>query len=148
MLQNTSTRGTHIRWYMFFREPSHWHIWDVEHLGRLVFSLSTKQINTIPLVSTPHPTLRRIMQIISFSANRVEFLKTKIFARSQSYIVLVLLDLLFLHFVKYQEGGWFSPLRVFTSAVGFLRRLPYFFSHVRLNEPPTLCFTLSFRIWS
>lgn len=98
----------HIRWYMFFREPSNWHIWDVEHLGRLVFSLSTKQINTIPLVSMPHPTLQRIMQIISFSANRVEFLKTKSFDRSQSYIVLVLLDSLFLQLVKYQEGGSFG----------------------------------------
>uniref|UniRef100_A0A3B4V8K0 Stereocilin n=1 Tax=Seriola dumerili TaxID=41447 RepID=A0A3B4V8K0_SERDU len=32
-------------------EPSTWQVGDVEHLGRLVFSLSTKQINTIPLLN-------------------------------------------------------------------------------------------------
>ncbi|XP_029947286.1 stereocilin [Salarias fasciatus] len=30
-------------------EPSKWQVGDVEHLGRLVFVLSTKQINSIPL---------------------------------------------------------------------------------------------------
>ncbi|XP_054626761.1 stereocilin [Dunckerocampus dactyliophorus] len=30
-------------------EPSKWQVGDVEHLGRLLFSLSTKQINSIPL---------------------------------------------------------------------------------------------------
>lgn len=38
--------------YLFAREPSKWRVGDVEHLGRLLFSLSTKQINSIPLVST------------------------------------------------------------------------------------------------
>ncbi|XP_041847316.1 stereocilin-like [Melanotaenia boesemani] len=30
-------------------DPSKWQVGDVEHLGRLVFALSTKQINSIPL---------------------------------------------------------------------------------------------------
>lgn len=34
----------------FSREPSKWKVGDVEHLGRLVLSLSTKHINSIPLV--------------------------------------------------------------------------------------------------
>uniref|UniRef100_A0A3P9LWU6 Stereocilin n=1 Tax=Oryzias latipes TaxID=8090 RepID=A0A3P9LWU6_ORYLA len=29
-------------------DPSKWHVGDVEHLGRLMFALSTKQINSIP----------------------------------------------------------------------------------------------------
>lgn len=36
---------------LFARDPSKWQVGDVEHLGRLVFALSTKQINSIPLVS-------------------------------------------------------------------------------------------------
>ncbi|XP_024858230.1 stereocilin isoform X2 [Kryptolebias marmoratus] len=32
-----------------FGDPSKWQVGDVEHLGRLVFALSTKQINSIPL---------------------------------------------------------------------------------------------------
>lgn len=35
---------------LFSREPSKWQVGDVEHLGRLVLSLSTKHINSIPLV--------------------------------------------------------------------------------------------------
>ncbi|KAF6722704.1 Stereocilin [Oryzias melastigma] len=31
-----------------FGDPSKWHVGDVEHLGRLMFALSTKQINSIP----------------------------------------------------------------------------------------------------
>lgn len=51
--------------YLFAREPSKWRVGDVEHVGRLVFSLTTKQINSIPLVGTQmHPP----MQIIHFSA--------------------------------------------------------------------------------
>lgn len=37
---------------LFSREPSKWQIGDVEHLGRLVFALSVKQIDSIPLVSS------------------------------------------------------------------------------------------------
>nr|XP_054588123.1 stereocilin [Nothobranchius furzeri] len=32
-----------------FGDPSKWEVMDVEHLGRLVFALSAKQINSIPL---------------------------------------------------------------------------------------------------
>ncbi|KAF3832585.1 hypothetical protein F7725_026250 [Dissostichus mawsoni] len=35
-------------------EPSKWQVGDVEHLGRLVFSLSTKQLNSIPLTRPDH----------------------------------------------------------------------------------------------
>uniref|UniRef100_A0A3Q2VYF0 Stereocilin n=1 Tax=Haplochromis burtoni TaxID=8153 RepID=A0A3Q2VYF0_HAPBU len=38
-------------------EPSKWQIGDVEHLGRLVFALSTKQINSIPLKDTVEQVL-------------------------------------------------------------------------------------------
>lgn len=49
----------------FAREPSKWQVEDVEHLGRLVFSLSTKQINAIPLVNAQK---HQPMQIIHFFA--------------------------------------------------------------------------------
>lgn len=38
------------RCHLFSREPSKWQVGDVEHLGRLVLSLPTKHINSIPLV--------------------------------------------------------------------------------------------------
>lgn len=38
------------RRYLFSREPSKWQVGDVEHLGRLVLSLPTKHINSVPLV--------------------------------------------------------------------------------------------------
>lgn len=56
--------------YLFDREPSKWQVGDVEHLGRLVFSLSTKQINSIPLVSTQK---HQPMQIIHFTALELVF---------------------------------------------------------------------------
>uniref|UniRef100_A0A3B3YC65 Stereocilin LRR domain-containing protein n=1 Tax=Poecilia mexicana TaxID=48701 RepID=A0A3B3YC65_9TELE len=37
--------------------PSKWQVGDVEHLGRLVFALSTKQINSIPLKTTVEQVL-------------------------------------------------------------------------------------------
>lgn len=52
--------------HLFSREPSKWQVEDVEHLGRLVFSLSTKQINSIPLVCTQK---HNPMQIISLHFN-------------------------------------------------------------------------------
>ena len=51
--------------YLFAREPSKWQVEDVEHLGRLVFSLSTKQINSIPLVSTQRPQPKQIIHFIA-----------------------------------------------------------------------------------
>lgn len=60
-LQNSMRRYM----YLLAREPSKWHVGDVEHLGRLVLSLSAKQINSIPMVSTQkHQT----MQMIHFNA--------------------------------------------------------------------------------
>lgn len=60
---------------MFAREPSKWLVGDVEHLGRLVFSLSTKQINSIPLVSTQkHQT----MQTTDCTAHELAFKDTSL----------------------------------------------------------------------
>lgn len=42
-------------------EPSKWHVKDVEHLGRLVFSLSTKQINSIPLTVLTKDTVEQVL---------------------------------------------------------------------------------------
>ncbi|XP_029282086.1 LOW QUALITY PROTEIN: stereocilin [Cottoperca gobio] len=42
-------------------EPSKWQVGDVEHLGRLVFSLSTKQINSIPLTVLNKDTVEQIL---------------------------------------------------------------------------------------
>ncbi|KAG7230527.1 hypothetical protein INR49_012240 [Caranx melampygus] len=42
-------------------EPSKWQVGDVEHLGRLVFSLSTKQINAIPLTVLNKETVEQVM---------------------------------------------------------------------------------------
>ncbi|TNN87435.1 Stereocilin [Liparis tanakae] len=42
-------------------EPSKWQIGDVEHLGRLVFSLSTKQINSIPLTVLDKDTVEQVL---------------------------------------------------------------------------------------
>ncbi len=55
---------------MFARDPSKWRVGDVEHLGRLVFSLSTKQINSIPLVSVQK---LQPMQVIHFYAFKSAF---------------------------------------------------------------------------
>ncbi|KAM9366292.1 stereocilin [Symphorus nematophorus] len=42
-------------------EPSKWQVGDVEHLGRLVFSLSTKQINSIPLTVLNKDTVEQVL---------------------------------------------------------------------------------------
>ncbi|KAM8894922.1 stereocilin isoform 3-T3 [Spinachia spinachia] len=42
-------------------EPSQWQAGDVEHLGRLVFSLSTKQINSIPLSVLNRDTVEQVL---------------------------------------------------------------------------------------
>ncbi|XP_041634601.1 stereocilin-like [Cheilinus undulatus] len=42
-------------------EPSKWQVSDVEHLGRLVFSLSTKQINSIPLPVLNKDTVEQVL---------------------------------------------------------------------------------------
>nr|XP_040056537.1 stereocilin isoform X1 [Gasterosteus aculeatus aculeatus] len=42
-------------------EPSQWQAGDVEHLGRLVFSLSTKQINSIPLSVLNKDTVEQVL---------------------------------------------------------------------------------------
>ncbi|XP_076595339.1 stereocilin [Chaetodon auriga] len=42
-------------------EPSKWQVEDVEHLGRLVFSLSTKQINSIPLMVLNKDTVEQVL---------------------------------------------------------------------------------------
>ncbi|XP_026175975.1 stereocilin [Mastacembelus armatus] len=42
-------------------EPSKWQVGDVEHLGRLVFSLPTKQINTIPLTVLNKDTVEQVL---------------------------------------------------------------------------------------
>ncbi|KAK7913054.1 hypothetical protein WMY93_013265 [Mugilogobius chulae] len=42
-------------------EPSKWHVKDLEHLGRLVFSLSTKQINAIPLTVLNKDTVEQVL---------------------------------------------------------------------------------------
>uniref|UniRef100_A0AAZ1Y063 Stereocilin LRR domain-containing protein n=1 Tax=Oreochromis aureus TaxID=47969 RepID=A0AAZ1Y063_OREAU len=44
-----------------FGEPSKWQIGDVEHLGRLVFALSTKQINSIPLSVLNKDTVEQVL---------------------------------------------------------------------------------------
>ncbi|KAL7406680.1 hypothetical protein ABVT39_024498 [Epinephelus coioides] len=44
-----------------FGEPSKWQVGDVEHLGRLVFSLSTKQINSIPLTVLNKDTVEQVL---------------------------------------------------------------------------------------
>ncbi|KAK5873907.1 hypothetical protein PBY51_018907 [Eleginops maclovinus] len=43
-------------------EPSKWQVGDVEHLGRLVFSLSTKQINSIPLTVLNKDTVEQVLE--------------------------------------------------------------------------------------
>ncbi|XP_061526984.1 LOW QUALITY PROTEIN: stereocilin-like [Phycodurus eques] len=45
----------------FMGEPSKWQAGDVEHLGRLVFSLSTKQINSIPLKVLNKDTVEQVL---------------------------------------------------------------------------------------
>ncbi|KAM7015042.1 stereocilin [Tautogolabrus adspersus] len=42
-------------------EPSKWQVGDVELLGRLVFSLSTKQINSIPLTALNRNTVEQVL---------------------------------------------------------------------------------------
>ncbi|XP_019126041.2 stereocilin [Larimichthys crocea] len=42
-------------------EPSKWQVGDVEHLGRLVFSLSKKQINSIPLMVLNKDTVEQVL---------------------------------------------------------------------------------------
>ncbi|XP_051236397.1 stereocilin isoform X2 [Dicentrarchus labrax] len=42
-------------------EPSKWQVEDVEHLGRLVFSLSTKQITSIPLTVLNKDTVEQVL---------------------------------------------------------------------------------------
>ncbi|XP_029354317.1 stereocilin [Echeneis naucrates] len=42
-------------------EPSRWQVGDVEHLGRLVFSLTMKQINTIPMTVLNEDTVEQIL---------------------------------------------------------------------------------------
>ncbi|XP_070759951.1 stereocilin [Enoplosus armatus] len=42
-------------------EPSKWQVGDVEHLGRLVFSLSSKQINSIPLTVLNKDTVEQVL---------------------------------------------------------------------------------------
>ncbi|KAM9860994.1 stereocilin [Aulostomus maculatus] len=44
-----------------FGEPSKWHVGDVEHLGRLVFSVSTKQMNSIPLTVLNKDTVEQVL---------------------------------------------------------------------------------------
>ncbi|KAF3686384.1 Stereocilin Precursor [Channa argus] len=44
-----------------FGEPSKWQAGDIEHLGRLVFSLSTKQINAIPLTVLNKDTVEQVL---------------------------------------------------------------------------------------
>uniref|UniRef100_A0A087YJL5 Stereocilin n=1 Tax=Poecilia formosa TaxID=48698 RepID=A0A087YJL5_POEFO len=41
--------------------PSKWQVGDVEHLGRLVFALSTKQINSIPLTVLNKTTVEQVL---------------------------------------------------------------------------------------
>ncbi|XP_028293866.1 stereocilin isoform X2 [Gouania willdenowi] len=43
-------------------EPSKWQPGDVEHLGRLVFALSTKQINSIPLAVLNKDVVEQVLQ--------------------------------------------------------------------------------------
>ncbi|KAM7406187.1 hypothetical protein PAMP_000580 [Pampus punctatissimus] len=42
-------------------EPSKWQVGDIEHLGRLVFSLSTKQMHSIPLTLLNKDTVEQIL---------------------------------------------------------------------------------------
>ncbi|XP_078113836.1 LOW QUALITY PROTEIN: stereocilin [Sander vitreus] len=42
-------------------DPSKWRVGDVEHLGKLVFSLSTKQINSIPLTVLNKDTVEQVL---------------------------------------------------------------------------------------
>ncbi|XP_053177657.1 stereocilin [Scomber japonicus] len=42
-------------------EPSKWQVGDVEHLGRLVFSLSTKQMHSIPLTLLNKDTVEQVL---------------------------------------------------------------------------------------
>ncbi|XP_071344411.1 stereocilin [Trachinotus anak] len=42
-------------------DPSKWQVGDVEHLGRLVLSLSTKQINAIPLTVLNKDTVEQVL---------------------------------------------------------------------------------------
>ncbi|XP_077374409.1 stereocilin isoform X2 [Festucalex cinctus] len=46
---------------LFYREPSKWQAGDIEHLGRLVFSLSPKQINSIPLNVLNKDTVEQVL---------------------------------------------------------------------------------------
>ncbi|KAM4630459.1 stereocilin [Polymixia lowei] len=45
----------------FLGEPSKWRVGDVELLGRLVFSLSSKQINSIPLLVLNKDTVEQVL---------------------------------------------------------------------------------------
>ncbi|XP_068612610.1 stereocilin [Brachionichthys hirsutus] len=42
-------------------EPSKWQVGDVEHLGRLVFCLSPKQMNSIPLMALNKDTVEQVL---------------------------------------------------------------------------------------
>ncbi|XP_061749537.1 stereocilin [Nerophis ophidion] len=42
-------------------DPSKWKVGDVEHLGRLLFSLSTKQINSIPVTVLNEDTVEQVL---------------------------------------------------------------------------------------
>ncbi|XP_035483498.2 stereocilin [Scophthalmus maximus] len=42
-------------------DPSKWQVWDVEHLGRLVFSLSAKQIDAISLTVLNKDTVEQVL---------------------------------------------------------------------------------------
>uniref|UniRef100_A0A3Q3DSG2 Stereocilin-like n=1 Tax=Hippocampus comes TaxID=109280 RepID=A0A3Q3DSG2_HIPCM len=44
-----------------FMEPSKWQTGDIEHLGRLVFSLSTKEINSIPVKVLKKDTVEQVL---------------------------------------------------------------------------------------
>ncbi|XP_077569515.1 stereocilin [Stigmatopora nigra] len=45
----------------FMGEPSKWQVGDIEHLGRLLFSLSTKQMNSIPLKVLNKDTVEQVL---------------------------------------------------------------------------------------
>ncbi|XP_030582129.1 stereocilin [Archocentrus centrarchus] len=53
--------GTLLTQKDLFGEPSKWQIGDVEHLGRLVFALSAKQINSIPLSLLNKDTVEQVL---------------------------------------------------------------------------------------
>ncbi|XP_060924825.1 stereocilin [Limanda limanda] len=53
-------------------DPSKWQVGDVEHLGRLVFSLSTKQINAIPLAVLSKDAVEQVLVAQRHLDNSVE----------------------------------------------------------------------------